>query len=659
MTLTNIAPLPLRVRPRGRETPESYSRRLLERHGERDAHRRARIRDVRESISGDLPDEELWFDHILPRLARRDLSCLQRAASVRGRHPDGSSCESCPDVLTEQWMCTACAKGASIAQYPHFRSPVCRRHRRWVGLFGDVSQQHAVDESTMKAARRLQRLKRDGRVDARFYRIVVSALTTGTGTTTDGHLEAARFVDAVNLMAMLTRMTTLPALFDPSATHTRRFEQLGALVRATVPDASNEAVRILWLYLLPTAARLRARLRGETPDDRFAHDFPLTDNVLSRFQDWFGVPGGFAEYLLASGDTIQSAFDVGIEQDRRKSEPPETLVLQAFCARGHAVNYGMSTRPRRKAPRCTSCQPKLPKPGVNDVASKYPDLAHAIDLSRNAGLTAFDINIGSSNTYVWICRNGHPFEATAASVTGTDVGCRFCKGKAVLAGYNDLHTTHPELAAEWDAANSLKISQVGSGDRAMGYWMCPEGHHEVDEARDRVARGGCGTCERASLLAASKSLVQTHPLLAEHWDRGSNGRRAPEDFTAEDRVAVWWLCENGHGVKERIDFRARRNACSKCVARTVFPGVNDVATTHPALATEWHPWKNTNAGPEHSVADATPFHWRCRVARHEIQQTVSERERAGGCPICPVADRLPGIATTSTEGLVAEGPLAV
>ena len=48
----------------------------------------------------------------------------------------------------------------------------------------------------------------------------------------------------------------------------------------------------------------------------------------------------------------------------------------------------------------------------------------------------------------WICEKGHSFQAVIASrAKGT--GCPYCTNRKVLAGFNDLATVEPRIAAEW------------------------------------------------------------------------------------------------------------------------------------------------------------------------------------------------------------------
>ncbi|MFM7785036.1 MAG: hypothetical protein ACKPE6_10410, partial [Gammaproteobacteria bacterium] len=65
------------------------------------------------------------------------------------------------------------------------------------------------------------------------------------------------------------------------------------------------------------------------------------------------------------------------------------------------------------------------------------------------------------------------YESTIGSRTGQGSGCPYCIGKKILAGFNDLSTTHPELATEafkWDPTT------LGFGSGKKVKWKCPEGH---------------------------------------------------------------------------------------------------------------------------------------------------------------------------------------
>ena len=42
-----------------------------------------------------------------------------------------------------------------------------------------------------------------------------------------------------------------------------------------------------------------------------------------------------------------------------------------------------------------------------------------------------------------------------------DSGCPYCSGRKVLAGYNDLATTHPGIAAMWHPRMNKRLKPTG------------------------------------------------------------------------------------------------------------------------------------------------------------------------------------------------------
>ena len=82
------------------------------------------------------------------------------------------------------------------------------------------------------------------------------------------------------------------------------------------------------------------------------------------------------------------------------------------------------------------------------LAQTHPALAKEAD-----GWDPKLVTAGSGKKVVWKCRKGHRYESTIGSRTGQGSGCSYCVGKKILAGFNDLATTHPKLAREahkWD-----------------------------------------------------------------------------------------------------------------------------------------------------------------------------------------------------------------
>ena len=75
---------------------------------------------------------------------------------------------------------------------------------------------------------------------------------------------------------------------------------------------------------------------------------------------------------------------------------------------------------------------------------------------------------------IWRCEKGHEWEAAVKSRTINRTGCPYCSHNKVLAGFNDLATLLPDIAAEWSAEiilyfrlrlRSLPIVRLGGSVR--------------------------------------------------------------------------------------------------------------------------------------------------------------------------------------------------
>ena len=105
-----------------------------------------------------------------------------------------------------------------------------------------------------------------------------------------------------------------------------------------------------------------------------------------------------------------------------------------------------------------------------------------------------------------------------------------------------------------------------------------------------------------------------------------------------------------HVVDIRPDIYKHGRSCGVCRGLQIQQGVNDLATTHPHLAKEWHPIKNGDLTP-HNVTKGSvkKIWWCCEKYKHEWEATPNGRTRDNGCPYCSNKMVLKGyndIATT-------------
>ena len=72
-----------------------------------------------------------------------------------------------------------------------------------------------------------------------------------------------------------------------------------------------------------------------------------------------------------------------------------------------------------------------------------------------------------------LCKKGHEWEAAIKSRTINKTGCPYCSHNKVLAGFNDLATLLPDIAAEWSDRNyPLLPTQVTVFANRKVWWKC-------------------------------------------------------------------------------------------------------------------------------------------------------------------------------------------
>jgi hypothetical protein len=115
-----------------------------------------------------------------------------------------------------------------------------------------------------------------------------------------------------------------------------------------------------------------------------------------------------------------------------------------------------------------------------------PELAaELVDQSLADKVTA-----GSHKKLRWRCKLRHEWAAVCNSrVLGNN--CPYCANKKVLPGFNDMATTHPELAVDL-IGDATKIM---AGTNKKLRWRCNVGHGYEATGNNRVNKGsGCPKC---------------------------------------------------------------------------------------------------------------------------------------------------------------------
>lgn len=158
---------------------------------------------------------------------------------------------------------------------------------------------------------------------------------------------------------------------------------------------------------------------------------------------------------------------------------------------------------------CPVCAGRAVQIGYNDLQTQYPLIAAEWNYEKNAPLTPEQVVAGSNRTVWWRCSLGHEWRAAVVyRALGTNQ-CPYCTGNKVLAGFNDLATKEPEIAAQWHPTlnGELLPTQVTAGTRRRVWWICPEGHiwrTAVANRTNAKKRTGCPVC--AGNISKEKAL---------------------------------------------------------------------------------------------------------------------------------------------------------
>lgn len=190
------------------------------------------------------------------------------------------------------------------------------------------------------------------------------------------------------------------------------------------------------------------------------------------------------------------------DYDRNGNITPEMVTLgtgQRFYWKCRICNRSYLAWPSRIAEGSVCAKHHISlKKGINDLATKHPELLKYWDYEKN-DIAPSEIFGGGERVVYWKCENGHSFtKSIIKRVRGE--GCPICAGKKVLAGYNDLLSQKPELAKEWDyELNDCTPDQIHHNSQSKKvHWICSVcGHRWQYKVSNR---NSCPECERKKKL---------------------------------------------------------------------------------------------------------------------------------------------------------------
>lgn len=174
-----------------------------------------------------------------------------------------------------------------------------------------------------------------------------------------------------------------------------------------------------------------------------------------------------------------------------------TIIVKK-CENNH--EYKISARNYAKADKpCPYCGNRKLLKGFNDLLTVNPELAKEFHKELNDSSPS-EVVHSSHNKIWWQCpkHENHVWEASLSSRAIIGNGCVYCGNKKILKGYNDIPTTNPDLAKEWDYSKNgdLKPDMFHIGSDKRVAWVCDKGHEWSTKIAHRGSGAGCRVCAK-------------------------------------------------------------------------------------------------------------------------------------------------------------------
>ena len=183
---------------------------------------------------------------------------------------------------------------------------------------------------------------------------------------------------------------------------------------------------------------------------------------------------------------------------------------------------------------CPYCTGNKVTKGINDLATFYPDLSSEWSVN-NLPLKPTMFACNSNKVVWWTGKCGHEWKARIADrVDGH--GCPYCAGK-ILAGFNDLTTTNPEIMEEWSVKNRVEPTQYTNKSTLSVWWKCEKCGNEWKAAIATKVNGtNCPFCRHELSRKHYKKMLQDRRR--EHVYKKNKGVFYLKRYIDEKRITI-------------------------------------------------------------------------------------------------------------------------
>jgi len=264
---------------------------------------------------------------------------------------------------------------------------------------------------------------------------------------------------------------------------------------------------------------------------------------------------------------LKNEFDEKVNGVKAEDYAGVAEKISWICPKGHSYQTTLANRLQGKG--CPYCTGQKVLKGFNDLETTHPKVAREWDYEKNGELTPQMVTAGSNKKVWWKCSNGHSWQAIIANRALKGFGCPVEAGKMIVKGFNDLATTNPELANEWDYEKNAPLTpyMVTKASSKKVWWKCKNGHSYSASLNARTnMKSGCPECAGYKVEKGKTDLATLRPDIAMEWDTEKNKSLKPEDVTCYTHKKVWWKCSKcGKSWQASVANRTANNrGCPYC-----------------------------------------------------------------------------------------------
>lgn len=185
-----------------------------------------------------------------------------------------------------------------------------------------------------------------------------------------------------------------------------------------------------------------------------------------------------------------------------------TKVVWWKCLKDKRHEWQATVASRSRGQGCPVCTSRLVMAGINDLFSVAPQLSDQWHPTKNKGLNPLTLTAETPKKVWWTCEKDsrHEWQAQIDSRSKRGLGCPICSNKKTVPGMNDMRTTHPHLAKEFNEVRSgVLASEINAGNHKNFWWTCTTCQAEWKASpinRSRV-NSGCPKCAKSGYDATS------------------------------------------------------------------------------------------------------------------------------------------------------------